>query len=45
MNTDGVVSESDVIDHKGSMQGMRDIYNPHTHNAPNGVTANPNEAM
>ena len=37
----------DVFDKKGSMQAMRDVYNPHTHsNGNNGSpTGQPSEKM
>lgn len=31
LNSAGIHSEGEVVDHTGSMQVMRDIYNPHTH--------------
>jgi phage baseplate assembly protein V len=43
MNSAGVVSEGEVIDHTSSMQGMRDIYNGHTHNETDSVTQKPNQ--
>ena len=43
LNSAGVVSEGEVIDHKGSMQLIRNIYNGHTHNETDSVTQSPNQ--
>ena len=43
LNSDGVVSEGEVIDHTSSMQAMRNIYNGHTHNETDSVTQAPNQ--
>ncbi|MEI8390095.1 MAG: phage baseplate assembly protein V [bacterium] len=45
LNSAGVVSEGEVIDHTGSMQAIRGIYNAHTHNETNSVTQKPNQGM
>jgi len=44
-NSAGIFSEGEITDHTSSMQTMRNIYNSHTHNETDSVTANPNEAM
>lgn len=43
LNSSGMVSEGEVIDHTSSMQTMRDIYNAHTHNETNAITQSPNQ--
>jgi phage baseplate assembly protein V len=43
LNSAGLVSEGEVIDHTGSMQAMRDVYNGHTHNETDSVTNPPNQ--
>ena len=45
LNTTGIVSDGEIIDHTSSMQVIRSIYNEHTHNETDSVTGNPNEAM
>ncbi len=45
-NTEGIISNSDIIDKTSSMQAMRDVYNPHTHTGNMGApTSAPSEAM
>ncbi|KKP40315.1 MAG: hypothetical protein UR30_C0005G0096 [Candidatus Peregrinibacteria bacterium GW2011_GWC2_33_13] len=43
LNSLGVVSEGEVIDHASSMQEMRNIYNGHTHNETDSVTQTPDQ--
>lgn len=43
LNTAGVVSEGEIIDHTSSMQAMRNIYNGHAHNETDSVTQAPNQ--
>ena len=46
INTDGIVSNSDITDKTSSMQSMRDTYNAHNHTGNQGSpTSSPNEAM
>ena len=45
LNSAGVLSEGEVIDHTGSMQAIRGIYNSHTHNETDSVTQKPNQEM
>lgn len=40
-----IISTGDIFDKNGSMQEMRDTYNPHTHNCPDGTTSAPSGAM
>lgn len=45
-NTDGIVSNSDIVDNISSMQTIRDIYNSHTHTGNQGSsTSAPSEGM
>ncbi len=45
LNSAGVMSEGEVIDHTGAMQAIRGIYNAHTHNETDSVTQKPNQEM
>lgn len=46
LNSAGVISEGEVIDHTGSMQAMRGIYNAHTHIGNQGSpTSKPHQEM
>ncbi len=45
LNSAGVLSEGDVIDHTGSMQTIRGVYNSHTHNETDSITEIPNGTM
>lgn len=44
-NSAGILSESEIIDHTGSMQNIRSTYNSHTHNETDSVTLKPNQGM
>ena len=44
-NTGNFSSTGQVSDKTSSMQGMRDIYNSHTHTCPDGKTGNPSKGM
>jgi len=45
LNSAGVLSEGEIIDHTGSMQAMRGVYNAHQHNETDSVTQAPNQKM
>lgn len=45
-NTDGIISATDITDKKSSMQGIRDVFNSHTHTGNQGSpTSAPKEGM
>lgn len=44
-NSTGIFSEGEITDHTSSMQAIRSVYNSHTHNETDSVTANPNQSM
>jgi phage baseplate assembly protein V len=45
LNSAGILSEGEIIDHTSSMQAIRGIYNSHTHNETDSVTQKPNQEM
>ena len=45
LNSAGLLSEGEIIDHTGSMQAMRGVYNAHQHNETDSVTQAPNQKM
>ncbi len=45
LNSSGVLSEGEVIDHTGSMQAMRNIYNGHDHTGNQGSPTSKQQEM